>query len=146
VPDDMIRTVAFMESDWDQSNQGDYESDAAKCLPGYETVPCPVTFGIVGVRSTSWPGLFPWNRDSTATAVDVLGAWLRGCVEGWVWWLRDHGNSTRGRYQAGDLWGCVGAWYSGDWHDGTVGRPSGEDYIARARHAYNTQPWLDTSF
>jgi hypothetical protein len=142
LPDNLIRTIAVLESDWKQSNYGDYVDDLAECPAGFSRVPCPVTFGIVGTKSTSWPGLFPWNRDSTAAAVDALSGWLRGCYEGWVWWLRDHGNTSHGRYAAGDLWGCVGAWYSGDWHDGAVGVPSAENYIDRAKKRYNTAPWL----
>ena len=146
VPDDVIRTMAVMESDWHQSNAGDYVSDPSFCPKGYVALPCPVTFGIVGVKTTSWPGVFPWNRDSTATAVDVMGGWLRGCYEGWVWWLRDHGNTSRGVYAAGDLWGCVGAWYSGDWHDGRPGVPSGQDYINRAKKWHDIKPWLQPGY
>jgi hypothetical protein len=147
IPDDIIRTVAYMESDWHQSNHGDYVHDRAKCLAGYGKLPCPVTFGIVGVRSTNWPGIFPWNRDSTAAAVDVLGGWLRGCYEGWVWWLRDHGNRSHGVYRAGDIWGCVGTWYSGNWLDGSAATPgSSEDYIHRAEFWYQHRPWLSTGF
>jgi autotransporter family porin len=106
-----------------------------------------VTFGIEGTRSTSWPGIFPWNHDSTAASVDVLGGWLRGCYEGWVWWLRAHGNRSRGVYRAGDIWGCVGAWYSGNWHDGSTIRPrTGQNYILRARYFYEVQPWLSPRF
>jgi hypothetical protein len=146
LPDDLLRAIALLESRWSQANFGDYVSDPARCPEGPAVVPCPVTFGIVGVKSTSWPGLFPWNRDSTAAAVDVLGGWLRGCYEGWVWWLRDHGNITHGRYAAGDLWGCAGAWFSGDWHDGAVGVPSGENYIDRAKKRFQQRPWLDVGF
>jgi autotransporter family porin len=146
LPDDLVRTIAFLESTWNQTNFGDYETDRRKCPPGYTRLPCPVTFGIVGTKSTSWPGVFPWNRDSTAAAADVLGAWLRGCYEGWVWWLRDHGNRSRGVYAAGDIWGCVGAWYSGDWHDGSPASRSGEGYIANAKRAYAEKPWLRPGF
>lgn len=146
LPDNVLRVVAYMESDWMQSNAGDEVDDAAKCPEASMPLPCPVTYGIVGVRTTPWPGLYPWNRDSTATAVDVFAGWLRGCYEGWVWWLRDHGNQSRGTYEAGDLWGCVGAWFSGDWHDGDVGVRSGEDYIARARAFLARPPWLTRSF
>ena len=58
---------------------------------------CPQTFSIVGVMSWEAPswgpmpgnqnGTFPFNRDSTAFAVDYLGAQLRGCYEGWERWL-----------------------------------------------------------
>jgi autotransporter family porin len=135
-----------MESDWYQRNHGDYEHDRSKCLPGYKHPPCPVTFGIVGTKSTSWPGIFPWNRDSTAAAVDVLGGWLRGCYNGWVWWLREHGNRSRGVYHAGDIWGCVGAWYSGNWHDGPVQGPGGESYMDRTQYWFKERPWLHSGF
>lgn len=146
LPDNLLRAIAYMESDWYQSNYGDYVDNPEQCLPGYRTLPCPVTFGIVGTKSTSWPGIFPWNRDSTAAAVDVLGAWLRGCYEGWVWWLRD-ANQSHGVYQIGNLWGCVGAWYSGDWLDGSAAQPdTGESYIAQVQHWYRVKPWLEPSF
>ena len=146
LPDDTLRAVAVMESDWHQGKQGDFVDDRRRCLPGYVQVPCPLSFGIAGVRSNSWEGSFPAIRDSTAANLDVLGGWLRGCYEGWVWWLRDHGNASRGHYRSGDLWGCVGVWYSGDWHDGAVGQPGGEDYIRRALHWYATKPWLGTGY
>ena len=146
LPDNLLRTIAYMESDWRQSNFGDYVRDTAKCPPGYNKLPCPVTFGIVGTKSTSWPGVFPWNRDSTAAAVDVLGGWLRGCDEGWLWWLRDHGNQSRASYRAGDIWGCVGAWYSGDWHDGPLAGPGGQSYLLRAQHWDQIRPWLRRRF
>jgi hypothetical protein len=148
LPDNLLRAIAYMESNWQQSNFGDYVNDPALCPPGYQNVlPCPVTFGIVGTKSTSWPGLFPWNRNSTAAAVDVLGGWLRGCYEGWVWWLRDHGNRSHGVYQAGNLWGCVGAWYSGDWLDGSPITPAtGEHYIAQVQQWMQQRPWLSSRF
>jgi hypothetical protein len=147
LPDNLIRAIAYMESTWHQSNYGDFVNDRAHCPSGYRTLPCPVTFGIVGTKSTSWPGIFPWNRDSTAAAVDVLGGWLRGCYEGWVWWLRDHGNRSHGVYHGGDLWGCVGAWFSGNWLDGSAGQPgTGENYIHRAQYWYKARPWLRPGF
>lgn len=146
LPDNLLRTIAYMESDWHQSNFGDYVYDAAQCPPGYNKLPCPVTFGIVGTKSTSWRGIFPWNRNSTAAAVDVLGGWLRGCYEGWVWWLRDHGSTSGGSYHSGDIWGCVGAWYSGRWHDGPADGHGGESYLLRAQDWDKLRPWLRRGF
>lgn len=143
LPDNLLRTVAILESDWRQSNHGDEVDDQSRCPAGYRA-PCPVTFGIVGTKSTSWSGVFPWNRDSTATAVDVLGGWLRGCYEGWVWWLRDHGSRSHAVYAAGDLWGCVGAWATGDWY--YDGPKTGARYIANAQLTYATRPWLEPGF
>ena len=146
LPDNLIRTIAYMESGWHQSGYGDLVLNRADCPPRYP-LPCPVTFGIAGTKSTSWPGIYPWNRESTAAAVDVLGGWLRGCYEGWIWWLRDHGNRSRGVYQAGDIWGCAGAWSSGNWHDGSARQlGSGENYIHVAQQVYRSKPWLSPGF
>jgi hypothetical protein len=143
IPDNLLRVIAYMESGWRQDNFGDYVNDPALCPAGYTKLPCPVTFGIVGTKSTSWQGIFPWNRDSTAAAVDALGGWLRGCYEGWAWWLGTHGNKSHGSYRAGDIWGCVGAWNSGDWLDGTPSTPStAENYIHRAQYWEQVKPWL----
>ena len=147
IPDNLIRAIAYMESSWRQSNSGDLVYDRAECPPGYTRVPCPVTFGIVGTKSTSRPGIFPWNRDSTAAAVDMLGGWLHGCYEGWVWWLGEHGNRSHGVYHADDIWGCVGAWYSGNWLDGSANEPgTGENYISLVRHWYMVRPWFRPGF
>ncbi len=133
-------------SDATHAYDRDFVNNRAQCPAGYLKLPCPVTFGIVGTKSTNLPGLFPWNRDSTAVAVDVLGGWLRGCYEGWVRWLSTHGNRSHGVYHAGDIWGCVGAWYSGDWLDGTAAKKSGERYISQAGYWDGRRPWLLPGF
>jgi hypothetical protein len=62
--------------------------------------------------------------------VDYFGAVIRGCVEGWDSWL---GNG----YTGGDMWGCIGRWYSGDWHSATA-----NNYITTVKNAYDAKPWL----
>jgi hypothetical protein len=104
---------------------------------------CPRTFSIVGVKAWQSPdwgrmpgnqnGTFPFSRDSTAFALDYLGGFLRGCQEGWVTWLD---NLTR-HYRPGHIWGCVGAWYSGDWRSAGALR-----YIRLVRWAMQHRPWL----
>lgn len=103
---------------------------------------CPQTFSIAGVMAWQAPawgrmrgnqnGTYPFSRRSTAFAVDYLAAQLRGCLNGWAYWLRESGH-----YAAGDLWGCVGAWYAGDWHGGTA-----NGYIHRVRRTLADKPWL----
>jgi hypothetical protein len=105
---------------------------------------CPQTFSIVGLKSWQDPawgtwtdnqnGTFPFNRNSTAFAVDYLGGELRGCYEGWESWLQ--GTGTR-NYAAGDLWGCVGTWYAGAWHTSDAA-----SYIDRVRSFQDARPWL----
>ena len=118
----------------------DYRSDLG---PGS----CPKTFSIVGVMSWQdpswgrWPhnqnGTFPFNRDSTAFALDYLGAELRGCFEGWERWLGDGGTG----YRAGRIWGCVGEWYSGAWHSGGA-----NEYVGKVRTELGRRLWLRPSF
>ena len=103
---------------------------------------CPKTFGIVSDMSWQdpawgrWPtnrnGTFPFNRNSTAFSVDYWAAYVRGCFEGW---------SYLGRKTIGDLYGCVGSWYSGGWHDAAA-----NGYANRVKQHMVARPWLTTYF
>ena len=109
---------------------------------------CPKTFSIMGVMDWQDPawgpypenqnGTFPFNRDSTAFAVDYVSGVLRGCFEGWEFWLKQTGTGT---YRSGRIWGCVGAWYSGDWLSRAAKR-----YISRVRATMASTPWLEESW
>jgi hypothetical protein len=109
---------------------------------------CPRTFSIAGVMSwqdPSWGampenqnGTFPFNRNSTAFAVDYLAADLRGCYDGWEHWLAETGTRN---YSAGDIWGCVGAWYAGDWRSSAA-----NGYISRVRGELANATWLDADW
>ena len=115
----------------------DYQQDLG---PGR----CPKTFSIVGVMSWHDPdwgdmpdnqnGTFPFNRDSTAFALDYLGAFLRGCQEGWVSWLGNEGAA----YKPGMIWDCVAVWYAGEWRT-----KAAEKYEGLVRAAMRDRPWLD---
>jgi hypothetical protein len=110
---------------------------------------CPKTFSIVGVmawqdpRWGAWPanqnGTFPFSRDSTAFAVDYLASQLRGCYEGWNWWLKR--TSSNGSYAAGNLLGCVGTWFAGEWLTDAA-----NGFIERVKQAMQFWPWLDPSW
>jgi hypothetical protein len=118
----------------------DYQAD-------YGQGRCPKTFGLVGVMSYEAPswgrmrgnqnGTFPYNRNSTAFAVEYLASQLRGCLEGWEYWLDHTGTHT---YTAGHLWGCVGAWYAGDWRSVAANR-----YAQRVREELSHHSWLAAS-
>jgi hypothetical protein len=166
VSDDIIRAMAVRESTWYQylaypsgrcvSNYGcgdfipaadadtkvfcdaidqyghHYQND-------YGSGICPETFSILGIKSWEKPswgfmpdnqnGTFPYNRNSTAFAADYLAGHLRGCYNGWIHWL--------GGGASGDMWGCVGAWYSGSWHD-----TAGDGYISRVQTELANFTWL----
>ncbi len=134
----------------------DYQKDPVTSAGGapYRPRPgmCPQTFSILGVMSWASPaeespypaypgnqnGTFPFTRDSTAAAADYWGAYIRGCYEGWATWLKNTGTHT---YAAGDLWGCIGSWYSGDWHSSAA-----NEYISRVRAIEDNLSWLNLSF
>lgn len=107
---------------------------------------CPKTFSIIGVmawQDPSWGpmlnnqnGTFPFSRDSTAFALDYAAAHLRGCMEGWITWL-----SNRSGYERGDVWGCVGVWYAGDWQI-----PDARKYSERVKDLMDDRFWLQPSF
>lgn len=115
-----------------------YEADYGNGL-------CPKTFSITGIMSWDNPaweapypafpnnsnGTFPFSRNSTAFAEDYVGSYLRGCYNGWIHWLGP----------SGDLWGCVGSWYSGDWHT-----TDANGYISRVKNEISTHRWLQASW
>jgi hypothetical protein len=107
---DVVRAMAVAESSWLQSKVSDYVNDPTQCVGAY-TAPCPTSFGLLQLKHTTRPGSWPNSQLYTAFNVDYSLAVLRACFEGWVTYL---GNG----YSAGDLWGCVGWHYSGEWKDG----------------------------
>ena len=63
----------------------------------------------------------------------------RNCFEGNEGWLNQF---ERGRdYAAGDLWGCVGLWFSGRWYYGGA-----IEYTAEVRDWYNQRIWETPGF
>jgi hypothetical protein len=129
----------------------DYQRDrnSAATSGGYPWSPqsglCPQTFSIIGVKSwddprwqaphPAWPGnqngTFPFSRDSTAFALDYEGAYLRGCMEGFAKWLPANG----------DVWNCVGSWYSGD-----VGSANAKQYVSQVKAQLAQRTWLTADF
>ena len=46
-----------------------------------------------------------------------------------------------GTYAAGDLWGCLGVWFSGRWHT-----PAAEGYIAKVQDYLTQRVWTTPGF
>ena len=113
----------------------------AVCAPGHpigadgQAGQCPESVGLMQVRT---PYMRPSIDDalvSSAYNMDIAFAIWRNCFEGNETWLN---TVERGRhYAAGDLWGCVGRWFSGRWYT----QPA-NDYIAGVQD-YLNQPHLD---
>jgi hypothetical protein len=121
IDEDTLRAVAVGESDWHQNAVGD------NCQ----------SFGLMQIKdqlSNGEKGFggYPWIVRSTALNVDFYAFYLRTCLDGKLAaWLYG------GVPVVGDLWGCVGSWYSGDWYG--VGA---QHYIAGIRGVLSARTWL----
>ena len=126
---DLVRAMAVEESYWRQSHTGDITNNPQQCVGGV-AVPCPTSFGLLQIKHIFRPGSYPYSARYTAFNVDYSLAVLRACYEGWVIYLE-------GDYRPGDLWGCVGWHYSGEWKD-----PDAFGYIRRVQDHLTAKPWL----
>ncbi len=128
--EDIVRAVAVVESGWLQSDTGADWS----------------TFGIMQVSSSVHAGTYPHTRDSTAYVVDYALAWRRACYEGDFTWM--NGPYKKGGYEKGDEWGCVGAWFSGDWYDGdeNVSYSGAKPYIQLVKQRLAERTWTRADF
>ncbi len=123
-----VRAQAYAESTWRQTFLGD-------CGRQHETQfgfnECE-SVGIMQVKGAdipaTHPGTFPNAYDSTAFNVDYTLAVRRLCFDGHETWLGPD-------YAAGDVWGCIGRWFSGDW------KQTSGDYIATVKKHKAEKPW-----
>jgi hypothetical protein len=117
INEDVMRAVGVQESWWRMSTIGDSGD----------------SFGLFQIRRPyhCCPHL---ARYSTPFNADYYGAIIRAYFDGRERWLNDveHGK----RYKPGDLWGSVGAWFSGRWHT-----PAAEGYITKVRQTLRERTW-----
>jgi autotransporter family porin len=138
--EDVIRAQTAIESWWVQKSAGDLGTDASRCPPGHgigvdgHPGQCPESWGVQQVRYPYNVWAFNDAITSTAFNLDAALAARRSCFEGYETWLN---TVDRGRdYAAGDLWGCVGMWFSGRWYT----QPA-VDYIARVQDYLRQRIW-----
>ena len=124
--DDVIRAEAIVESSWHQSTAGDGNTSYGLLQIRYLYHPNVNNTQCKSCAGSSWPN----SEKSTAYAVDQQVAEMRGCYDGMSTYL----GNTRG-----NLWGCLGSWFSGSWD------PSGGNYAANVKRYYEQKPWLDWS-
>ena len=128
-----VRAQAAVESSWRQTRLGDWSSDGSQCAPDHELGKdgrdgqCPESFGILQVRYQYYAGAFPGAMTSTAFNADTTYAVWRACYEGYETWLGETAPPDH-PYVAGDAWGCLGRWFSGQWYD-----DSAQEYISAVR-------------
>lgn len=117
----------------------DFTSDVQWCAPGH--VPggdgepgCAQSIGILQVKYRYNADAFPMAAESTAYNLDWALAVWRLCFEGQTTWLANQPPGSG--YEAGDMWGCLGSWFAGDWHS-----PTAEGYIRKVQAHYRDRAW-----
>ncbi len=143
VPVNIVRAQAVIESYWRQSQQGDKTTNQSACPPGtWNGSSCYQSYGILQIKYMFNVSAWPMSRDDTAFSAEYMYGMMRVCYEGWTTYL--HSRTPQpgyAPYGAGDLWGCLGRWFSGSWYDqGAI------NYIARVKAAYNQKTWRSSGF
>ncbi len=139
----IIRAEAVTESYWHQSQLGDNTTNQSLCPPGtWNGSSCYQSYGILQIKYTYFQSEWPMSRDDTAFNADLVYGWLRNCYEGWADYLYQRTPAPGyPSYHAGDIWGCLGFWFSGSWYDqGAI------NYINVTKGYYAQKPWLQPGF
>jgi autotransporter family porin len=130
IDEDIARAQVIKESYWYMSANGDNGE----------------SWGLGQVRDTAHPSAFQYPavnaRNSSAYNLDYTYASWRACYEGAYTWLNDV--ERNGTYGAGDVWGCLGVWFSGRWYvntDAYLNRPGDS-----VRYHYENRTWETSSF
>jgi hypothetical protein len=140
---DIVFAQAAVESWWQQDTLGGWTTDRADCPPGNKLGldgkpgECPVTYGIL--QNTYEPGGWPAIARSTAMNADAAYAVWRSCFDGYETWLNTMPRGSQ--YREGNVWGCVGRWFSGQWLN-----PPALGYIAQVKAYMREKIWLKPNF
>jgi hypothetical protein len=145
IDEDIVRAQTAVESYWVQSSGGDLTTSEAICPAGHgigvdgHPGQCPESWGVQQVRYQYNTWAFNEAITSTAYNLDVAMAARRSCFEGKETWLN---TVDRGRdYAAGDIWGCVGMWFSGRWYTTPA-----VNYIGVVQSYLNQRIWETAGF
>jgi autotransporter family porin len=130
IDEDIARAQVIKESYWYQSTNGDNGE----------------SWGLGQVRDTAHQSAFEYSinaRNSSAYNLDYTYSSWRACYEGVYTWLNNT-SERNGTYGAGDVWGCVGVWFSGRWYynnDAYLNQPGDS-----VRFHYDNRTWETTWF
>jgi hypothetical protein len=120
--DDLTFARAVVESSWHMSTAGD---------GGH-------SHGLLQINDLYHDTTTPMSYERTPFSVDYAEAWQRACVDGDFGWLGgDYASSTGDRR----TWGCIGAWFSGNWQDG-----ASQQYQGRVRTELAARRWEQPGF
>jgi len=124
---DLLRAVATVESRWRMSTVGDNGD----------------SFGLFQVRRPfhcAEPVCEQFRGDAALNA-DYYGGILRSYYDGKQRWLNTVAAENEKRYRRGDLWGSVGAWFSGRWWNDPARR-----YIRKVKRRLKARTWRTRDF
>lgn len=124
---EMVRASAVNESYWKQDAHGDIGSGES--------------WGILQVKQSVHLGTYPLSLKATAFNADYWGAMMRYYYDGLATWLNQTCCFSGVRYEAGDIYGAFGAWYTGRWHT-----EAAERYITSLKRRMAERPWLEPGF
>jgi hypothetical protein len=139
----IVRAEAVQESNWHQSQLGDYTTTQSLCPPGaWNGSSCYQSYGILQIKYTYFKTEWPMSQQDTAFNAEFVYGWIRNCYEGWADYLYNLTPSPGyASYHAGDIWGCLGFWFSGGWYtSGAI------NYINIIKQDYQQKPWLQPGF
>ena len=140
---DILRADAVVESYWQQSQRGEYTSNQQYCPAGaWDGAGCFQSYGLFQIKWYFFKDAFPMAQTNTAFSAEYAYGILRACYEGWTTYLKQ-GTPLPGypSYTAGDLWGCLGRWYSGWWYT-----QDALQYIAKVKTALADKTWKSPNF
>jgi autotransporter family porin len=145
IDENVVRAQVAIESWWHQTATGDFTTNPAHCAPRHpigadgRAGMCPESIGLGQVRTQYFRAYISDAVASSAYNLDVTYAVWRSCFEGHETWLN---TVERGRqYAKGDLWGCVGRWFSGRWHTAAA-----TEYIGRVQSYLRQRIWTTPNF
>ena len=148
IDEDIVRAEAVVESHWYQSQLGDPTNDQSLCPPGsgypgaWDGSKCYQSYGILQIKYIYNKSAWPMSRVDTAFSAEYMYGLIRVCYDGWATYLHQRlplpGYPS---YRAGDIWGCVGRWFSGNWYD----QPALQ-YISKVKTALANKAWRQPVF
>jgi len=144
--ENVLRAEAYLESNWGAYRVGDLQTNPYLCSAGMwlgwqPAGYCWDSFGISQIKLMSF-NAWPMAWTSTAFNLDLRGAYFRACMNGDIGYYNFTPPSAGYPYYStnDDLhtleWGCVGAWFSGQWYDSAA-----LNYIQYMENFVAEAPW-----
>jgi hypothetical protein len=151
IDENVVRAQTWGESAGYQSglnSVGDWTNNFSFCPPGsgfpgaWDGSKCGQSYGLIQIKYIYQPETWPMTTNNTAFNLDYRFAIARQCMDGADANLFGKvPNPGYPSYPNGNtdqmLWGCMGAWYNGDWYDtGALG------YVTWVQLQVSEQQWL----